>query len=86
MKEAEKGRFTFHVARFARKDRIKKVVEKQFNVNVVNLSTAVMKGDRKRVGKNRMEVERSAWKKATVTLKDGQKIDLFDLSGGEETK
>ena len=84
MKEADHGKFTFQVIKTAGKDVIKKVIEGQFKVNVVGLSTSVMKGNRKRVGKQRREISASSWKKAVVTLKKGQKIDLFDLTGAEE--
>lgn len=84
MREAENGKFTFHVAKHARKNVIKKVIEGQFNVSVIDLSTTIVKGKRKRIGARRVEVPMSAWKKAVATLKSGQKIDLFDLTGGTE--
>ena len=84
MREAEKGKFTFEVARFADKNAVKRAIEKQFSVNVTDVATSVVKGKRKRVGKRRQEVNDSVWKKATATLKSGQKINMFDLAGGAE--
>lgn len=84
MHEADNGKFTFEVAKDADKTMIKKAIEKQFSVTVTGLSTNLVKGKRKRIGMRRMEVKDSPWKKATATLKAGQKIDMFDLTGETE--
>ena len=76
---AKNGKFSFLVAKDADKDMIKKAVENQFKVNVVSVETTVQKGKTKRVGMRRMEKILTPVKKAIVTLKEGQKIDMFDL-------
>lgn len=79
MEAAKKGKFSFLVARDADKDIIKKAVEDQFKVEVISVETTVQKGKTKRVGMRRMEKTMTPIKKAVVTLKEGQKIDMFDL-------
>ena len=79
MAEAEKGKYSFIVAQTAHKEDIKKAVEKNFSVNVISVMTIVVKGKRKRAGRNRQKVAGSVLKKAIVELKTGQKISLFEL-------
>ena len=81
MNNAGKGKYTFKVVDSADKLSIKKEVEKRFNVNVLAVTTVVVKGKVKRSGKKRMQKRTSNWKKAVVALKAGQKIDLFELGG-----
>ena len=69
------GRYAFEVATQANKQEIRDAVQQLFNVKVRKVHTMVMHGKVKRVG--RFEVRRSNWKKALVTLADGQKIDFF---------
>lgn len=80
--DAKNGKYTFEVLKEFNKRQIKNAVEKHFKVEVVNIFTRIMKGKRKRVGARRMEIQQSPWKKATVVLKKGQKIDLFE--GGDK--
>ncbi len=79
MADAEKGKFTFIVALAAGKKEIRQAIEEQFKVKVVGISTVIVKGKIKRVGKRRTEKKLSPMKKAMVTLEKGQKIDAFDL-------
>lgn len=79
VKQAEKGSYTFAVVRSANKKEIREAVHKTFNVDVTAIMTMTVKPGRKRVGVRRMEVDVSAWKKAIVSLKEGQKIDIFNL-------
>ncbi len=69
------GRYAFEVASQAKKPEIKEAVQHLFNVKVREVRTMVMHGKVKRVG--RFETKRSNWKKAIVTLAEGQKIDFF---------
>ena len=85
MKDAGEGKFTFEVIKEAHKDEIKKTVERNFNVHVVNISTSIRKGRSMRSGVRRTEKKLKDIKKAIVTLKKGEKIGLFEL-GGEEKK
>jgi large subunit ribosomal protein L23 len=64
------------VARDANKIEIKHAVEKLWNVNVLKVRTAVVRGKQKRVG--RYIGRRSNWKRALVTIAPGQKIEFFE--------
>jgi len=61
---------TFRVDRNASKDDIRKAVEDIFSVKVAKIRTMHYKGKMKRQGRH--EGRRPAWKKAYVTLKDGE--------------
>lgn len=86
MDEAGRGRFTFVVAKNATKPEIKKAIEGQFKVNVISVATLVSKGKRGRAGKRRTEVVYTPFKKAIVGLKEGQRIDMFEVQEGEKKK
>ncbi len=78
---SSKGLYTFAVAKAADKIEIKKEIERLFNVHVTTVRTAIMHGKTHRVGKRRVEIARSDWKKAFVTLVKGESISLFDVKG-----
>lgn len=69
------GQVVFKVARDASKPEIKKAVERLFEVQVSHVRVASFKGKYKGVGRRRGR--RSDWKKAYVTLVEGQDIDVF---------
>jgi large subunit ribosomal protein L23 len=71
---AENGHFVFKVAKNANKLEIKKAVEAMFEVEVESVRTLNVKGKTKRVGA--MTGRRKDWKKAYVSLKEGQDIDF----------
>lgn len=66
----------FKVAKDANKIEIKKAVEEIFNVKVERVATMNCKGKLKRMG--RYEGKRPDWKKAIVTLKEGEKLDFIE--------
>ncbi|MEC8024302.1 MAG: 50S ribosomal protein L23 [Myxococcota bacterium] len=68
--------YLFEVAMDANKIQIKSAVEKLFGVRVEKVNTLVMRGKVKRVG--RFVGKRANWKKAVVTLREGDFIDLFE--------
>ena len=68
--------YTFEVAKTANKIQIAKAVEEIFNVKVVKVNTLSVKPKKKRV-RMAQGLTRS-WKKAMVTLKDGDSIEIFD--------
>ena len=73
----ERGnKIIFQVDVNANKRDIKKAVEKVFNVNVMDVNTLNVKGKVKRFGKS--FGKRPDWKKAIVTLKEGDKIELLE--------
>lgn len=72
---AEKGeQVVLRVATDATKTEIKAAVELLFNVKVAGVSTVNVKGKTKRFG--RFTGKRKDWKKAYVSLVQGQEIDL----------
>jgi large subunit ribosomal protein L23 len=75
MKEKE-NKVLFRVARQANKIEIKQAVEEIFKVKVDRVSTINCKGKKKRMGK--YEGRRSDWKKAIVTLKEGEKLEVIE--------
>lgn len=66
--------YTFKVAKSATKTEIKWAVEKAFNVNVVKVNTLITKPKDKRVGKYTGKTK--TYKKAIITLKDGESIEI----------
>ncbi len=70
------GTYAFQVDRRANKHQIKGAVEQLFNVHVTQVRTLIVRGKIKRVG--RSTGKRSNWKKALVTLKQGEKIEFFE--------
>ena len=61
------------------KHAIKRMVIDLFKVDVVGIATSIVKGRSRRSGARRIEKTQSAWKKAIVQLKEGQKIALFEI-------
>lgn len=84
MSDAGKGRYTFIVARSAHKDVIKKEIQKRFSVTVTAIVTNILKGRTKRGGQRRVEIKTSPFKKATVTVKPGEKIGLFEAGAQQK--
>lgn len=70
------GQYLFEVHRQANKNQIKEAIEKLFQVHVENVRTLNVRGKVKRVGRN--IGKRPSWKKAFVTLKQGEKIEFFE--------
>jgi large subunit ribosomal protein L23 len=73
---SERNKYVFEVDKKASKDRIKAAVEKAFNVGVLSVNVIKVPGETKKVG--RRAVTSSSWKKAVVTLKEGDKIQFFE--------
>ncbi|SDZ84348.1 LSU ribosomal protein L23P [Desulfuromusa kysingii] len=67
----------FEVGRDANKIEIKQAVEKAFDVKVEAVNTIQLRGKVKRVGANMGQ--RNNWKKAYVTLEEGQNIDFYGV-------
>jgi large subunit ribosomal protein L23 len=68
--------YSFLVDPKANKHDVAAAVQSMFKVTVEGVRTAIMRGKIKRVGKN--FGKRSNFKKAFVTLKEGDKIELFE--------
>ena len=71
---SEQNKVVFKVAEDATKDEIAAAVEALFNVAVVKVNTVITKGKTKRF--RGIMGRRSDFKKAIVTLADGQSIDV----------
>lgn len=75
------GKYTFEVAPKAAKEEIAAAIEKLFNVHVVKVNTMWVKPKTKRVryvsGKTR------SWKKAIITVADGEEIEIFAQASAE---
>jgi large subunit ribosomal protein L23 len=65
----------FEVLRGANKVQIKDAVQKLFNVKVESVNTMVYRGKDRRMGRGYAKMQN--WKKAVVTLKEGDSIDFF---------
>ena len=72
----EERKYTFRVPLAATKVVIRQAVEQIFKVKVQAVNTMRYEGKMKRLG--RTQGRRSDWKKAVVTLKPGETIELFE--------
>ncbi len=70
------NKYTFLVEPKSSKTDVKKAVEKVFSVSVVGVTTLITRGKVKRRGNNVSKLANT--KKAVVTLKEGEKISLFE--------
>ena len=72
----ENNRYTFEVDTHASKPQIADAVAEVFNVTVTRVNTMRVPGKSRRLrGSTGMT---KAWKKAVVTLKEGDKIEFFE--------
>ena len=72
----DNNQLVFEVDPHSNKSEIKKAVEKLFKVTVVSVKTQNRAGKPKRLG--RSAGRRRNWKKAIVTLKQGDRVDFFE--------
>jgi len=73
------GRYTFAVAKAATKQEIAQAVAASFKVDVIAVNTLTVKGKVRKVGKRLGK--QSDWKKAVVTLAEGQRIERYFVEG-----
>ena len=76
----ERGEYTFQVHRDATKPDIRPAIEKLFGVHVTGGWTWNQHGKAKRMGQT--AGRKAHWKKAVVTLREGETIDTIDLFEG----
>lgn len=78
----DQGQYSFEVHRDANKIQIKAAVQDAFGVKVTAVNTMNVKPKPKsrmlRRGSGRISGAKPGWKKAIVTLQEGQHIDLFE--------
>ena len=67
---------TFWWVKITNKIQIKESVEKAFKVEVLQVRTMNIRGKKKRLGRH--QGRKSNWKKALITLKEGQTIEYFE--------
>ena len=72
------GKYAFEVAGKATKTQVKEAVESAFKVKVTGLNLMTVAGKRRRLGRRMLAAK--PWKKAVVTLKPGDKIELFETA------
>ena len=75
--QTERNNYTFAVARDANKFQIKTAVEAEFKVDVLGVRVLTVKPKEKRRGR-RTPGMTARWRKAVVTIAEGQKIELFE--------
>jgi len=72
----DRGEYTFEVHPLATKPQIRSAIEQLFGVKVTGVWTSNVRGKEKRMGKT--TGHRPNWKKAIVTLRDGDTIEIFE--------
>jgi large subunit ribosomal protein L23 len=73
----ELNKYSFEVDRKANKHEIKHAIQEIFKVTVVDVNTINMRGKERRRG--RIVGRTADWKKAVVTLAQGDRIELFEI-------
>lgn len=72
----DQNKYVFEAHKRANKAQIKTAVENAFGVTVMSVNVVTVPS--KPRGFGRMRGQRPAWKKAIVTLKQGDKIEIFE--------
>ncbi len=70
------GKYIFEVDTKANKHQVKQAVEKAFKVKVTSVNMIQVRGKTRRLGQR--ELPSPSWKKAIVTLKPGDKLEIFE--------
>jgi ribosomal protein L23 len=78
LRDAAFKRYTFAVSPLVSKDTLKRDISKRFGLKVLKISTIVVHGKSKRVGKKRTIKHYSSWKKVIVTT--DKEIALFSTT------
>ncbi|KKU09339.1 MAG: 50S ribosomal protein L23 [Candidatus Woesebacteria bacterium GW2011_GWB1_45_5] len=77
LKAAKEGKYTFWVGRNMNKGAIKSEVGSVFGVHVISIKTITVSGEHKKNQKGK-KITVMGRKKAIVTLKDKEKINIFE--------
>ncbi|MDD9946691.1 MAG: 50S ribosomal protein L23 [Myxococcales bacterium] len=72
----EENQYLFEVARTANKAQIRSAIEDLFDVRVEKVRTMIIRGRMRRMGRTWAKTQN--WKKAIVSLKEGESIDFFE--------
>jgi large subunit ribosomal protein L23 len=70
------NKYAFEIADKANKLMVRQAVEKAFKVKVTGVNVVTMRGKTRHMGRRVIKTE--PWKKAIVTLKPGDKIEIFE--------
>ncbi len=74
--QQEDGKYVFKVDRRANKVLVKQAVKSLYNVDAEKVNISIVRGKKKR---NKFTIGfKPSWKRAVVTLKQGDKIDLYE--------
>ena len=79
LKMAKQGQYSFWVDAHADKMSLKSIIAKMFGVHVTTIKTVMKAGERGRNARGRKFVNLGA-KKAIITVKEGEKLDIFEES------
>ena len=72
----QENQYLFEVERSANKAQIRDAVESLFKVKVEKVHTMIVRGRMRRMGRGHAKTRN--WKKAIVSLKEGESIDFFE--------
>jgi len=75
---SEVGKYTFSAVLTSSKEEIAYEVKRLFGTDATAVKTSIVPGKSKRIGRTNRYAKTGKWKKAVVSLKKGQKIDLFE--------
>lgn len=75
LRETE-NQYLFEVARSANKVQIRSAIENLFQVKVEKVRTLIVRGHIRRMGRGYAKTQN--WKKAIVSLREGETIDIFE--------
>ncbi len=75
---SEQGKYTFEVSQRANKIMVRRAVEELFKVSVTAVNVMHVAGRRRRSPRSRTYGMTRSWKKAVVSLGEGQRIELFE--------
>ncbi|MBI1863794.1 50S ribosomal protein L23 [Candidatus Woesebacteria bacterium] len=85
LNEAKSGKYTFLFPIKVTKPEIKKLVDQIFDVHVLTVKTITKKGGSRLTMLGKKQSIKSI-KKAVVTLKEGEKIEIFDVKKEKSKK
>lgn len=83
MLASTRNAYTFQVERGATKEQVKHTIESLYKVDVTSVNTIFGHRSLKATGSRRLKRVQPKQKKAVVTLKAGQSIEVFDIQGGQ---
>ena len=72
----QQNKVIFEVARTANKIEVKDAIQRLFKVTVVDVNTLRYRGKERRMGRGYARLK--SWKKAVITLKEGDQIQFFE--------